>query len=88
MISDSYKVEEIFSNCILDMVDHVDRLLLPISHLSQLIHIWGVMALVYPVLDRKAQVRQLISNYMKLLVLLSIHDSIYDDSFDKISFFL
>ena len=39
------------------MVGHVDLLLLPISHLPQLIRIWEAMAPVYQVVALKVQVR-------------------------------
>ena len=39
------------------MVGHVDLLLLPISHLPQLIRIWEAMAPVYQVVAHKVQVR-------------------------------
>ena len=39
------------------MVGHVDQLLLPISHLPQLIRIWEAMVPVYQVVAHKVQVR-------------------------------
>ena len=46
------------------MVGHVDLLLLPISHLPQLIRIWEAMAPVYQVVALKVQVRLLYNHIL------------------------